>query len=282
MSLQETLRYNRLQLMLILPLLAAMYFRIVPDMVKVWYLDGNYSHGFIVPVITFFLLRRRWPELEKLPVHPADSGLAVLIFGLFQLLAAWFAGEFFTMRTSLIVILAGLILFLFGREVLKGMAVPLGYLVLMVPIPYIIYDMIAFPLKLFVTRVSVALLRGMGVVVMREGNIIMFPATVLEVADACSGIRSLVSLVAFAGAYVFMTHFSDAARWIIILSAIPIAVATNVMRVVITGILAQWWGTKAAEGFFHEFAGATVFLSALILVVVVGETLRRCQEHCHD
>lgn len=282
MSLQETLRHNRLHLILILPLLAAMYSRIVPDMVKIWYLDGNFSHGFIIPLITIYLLRQRWTELKELPVLPANTGLFVIILGLLQLLTGWFAGEFFAMRSSLIVILAGMVLFLFGREVFKVMALPLGYLVLMVPIPYIIYDVFAFPLKLYVTSISVAVLRLMGVVVVREGNIIMFPATVFEVADACSGIRSLVSLIAFAVAYVFMARISGVSRWFIILSAVPIAIATNVMRVVITGILAQWWGAKAAEGFFHEFAGAAVFISALILVLAFGEALRRHQVHCHD
>jgi exosortase len=155
------------------------------------------------------------------------------------------------------------------------MALPLGYLIFMVPIPYIIYDMAAFPLKLFVTRVSVAFLKIVGVVVMREGNIIMFPTTTLEVADACSGIRSLISLLAIAVAYAFVMQTSNARRWIIIFSAIPIAVATNALRVIITGILAQWWGAKAAEGFFHEFAGMAVFVLAMVMLVTFGELLRR-------
>jgi exosortase len=274
MTFNDSLHRYRLQLFSVLLLLAGMYYRIVPDMVTVWSHDENYSHGFLVPVIAGYFLWQRWPELRDRAVKPDGMGLGLIIVGIFQLLAAWLGTEYFTMRSSLIVLLAGLVLFLFGREVLKGMALPLGYLIFMVPIPYIIYDMAAFPLKLFVTRVSVAFLKIVGVVVMREGNIIMFPTTTLEVADACSGIRSLISLLAIAVAYAFATRTSNARRWLIICSAVPIAVATNALRVIVTGVLAQWWGAKAAEGFFHEFAGMAVFVLAMVMLVACGEMLR--------
>lgn len=275
MPFHESLHHNRIRLLLILPLFLALYLRVIPDMVKVWYNDANYSHGFIVPVIALYLLRQRSPSLKALPVRPDNLGLAIIFLGLLQLLCGWFSAEYFTTRSSFIVVLAGLILFLFGREVLKGMAVPVGYLLFMVPVPYIAYDMVAFPLKLLVTRLSVFVLHALGIAVMREGNIIMFPAATFEVADACSGIRSLVSLVALAAAYAVLQRTTMPRCWLIILSALPIAVAANTARVVITGILAQWWGAKAAEGFFHEFAGMAVFLCALVLLISFGELIRR-------
>lgn len=275
MTFYESLQRYRLQLLLVLPLLAGMYFRIVPDMVKEWYRDENYSHGFLVPIIAGYFFWQRWPDLKSRPVKPDTLGLIVIIWGVVQLLAAWLGTEYFTMRTSLIVLLAGMTLYWFGRDVARGMALPLCYLIFMVPIPYIIYDMAAFPLKLFVTKASVAFLKIVGVVVMREGNIIMFPTTTLEVADACSGIRSLISLIAIAVAYAFLMNTSNVRRWVIILSAVPIAVATNALRVIVTGILAQWWGARAAEGFFHEFAGMAVFVLAMALLVVSGELVRR-------
>lgn len=275
MTFNESLKQYRLQLLLLLPLLVWMYFNIVPAMVNEWYHDENYSHGFLVPIISGYFLWQRWPDLKERQVKPDGLGLIVILWGVFQLLVAWLGTEYFTMRSSLIILLAGITLFWFGREVLKGMALPLGYLIFMVPIPYIIYDMLAFPLKLFVTKVSVAFLKLVGVVVMREGNIIMFPTTTLEVADACSGIRSLISLLAIAAAYSFVMKTTNTRRWIIIFSAIPIAVATNSLRVIVTGLLAQWWGAKAAEGFFHEFAGMAVFVLAMAMLVTFGELLRR-------
>jgi len=275
MTFIEALRHNRLQLLLVLSLLVVMYFRIIPDMVQVWSHDENYSHGFLVPVIAGYFLWQRWSDLKNREVKPDGIGLAIIVAGVLLLLGGWFGIEYFTMRSSLIVLLAGMTLLWFGREVLKTLALPLGYLIFMVPIPYIIYDMAAFPLKLLVTRVSVAFLKIVGVVVMREGNIIMFPTTTLEVADACSGIRSLVSLLALAVAYAFAMQTSNRRRWLVICSAVPIAIATNALRVIVTGILAQWWGARAAEGFFHEFAGMTVFVLAMTMLVVFGEFVRR-------
>ena len=239
MTFAEAIRNTRIQLSLTLCLLVMLYYRIVPDMVMDWYKDDNYSHGFLVPIIAGYFLWQRWPELKEKVVKPEGMGLALVLLALLQLTIAWLGSEYFTMRSSLIVLLAGLALYLFGREVLKGLALPLGYLIFMVPIPYIIYDAVAFPLKLLITKASVATLQMMGVIVMREGNIIMLPTTTLEVADACSGIRSLMSLLALAAAYAFMIQTSNLKRAILILSAVPIAIFTNGLRVIVTGILAQ-------------------------------------------
>ena len=270
MTFAESLNRYRIYLVLSVLILAGVYWNIVPDMVKDWYHDENYSHGFIVPIVSGYFIYERWGKLKDIEIKPSWTGLIVLFLGCCQLLVAWLGVEYFTMRSSLIIQLAGMVIFLFGTELFRMMLLPLGYLFFMVPIPYIIYDAVAFPLKLFVTKVSVAALKLMGVVVLREGNIIMFPSTTLEVADACSGIRSLLSLLALAMAYAFFVNTTTARRWIIVASAVPIAIATNAMRVIVTGILAQWWGAKAAEGFFHEFAGLMVFALAMVLLVGMG------------
>lgn len=273
--LTDALRRYKIQLILTVILLSVLYVHIVPDMVQQWYDDENYSHGFLVPIIAGWFLWQRRESLKHIVVAPANSGLLVIFYGLLQLLIAWLGTEYFTMRSSLIIVLIGVILFWFGKATLKTLALPLGYLIFMIPIPYIVYDSVAFPLKLFVTKVSVFFLELIGVVVVREGNIIMFPTTTLEVADACSGIRSLMSLLALSVAYAFFSQESRLKRLIIILSAVPIAICTNSIRVIVTGILAQWWGARAAEGFFHEFAGMVVFALAMGLLVLVGALLRR-------
>ena len=256
-------------------IIAAVYHQIISDMVSDWYRDENYSHGFLVPLIAGWFLWERREKLKEVVVAPSNIGLLVIFYSMLQLLIAWLGSEYFTMRSSLIILLAGMVLFWFGKAALKALALPIGYLIFMVPIPYIIYDSVAFPLKLFVTKFSVAFLKLIGVVVVREGNIIMFPTTTLEVADACSGIRSLMSLLALGVAYAFFSQDSSLKRLIVILSAIPIAILTNALRVIVTGILAQWWGSRAAEGFFHEFAGMVVFVLAMALLILVGAVLRR-------
>lgn len=275
MTFTESLKVYRWYLIGLLLLLIALYAKIVPDMMMDWYNDENYSHGFLVPLIAGYFLYTRWPELKDAPATSWNYGLIVIVFGTLQLLIGWLGSEYFTMRSSLIVLLAGLILTFFGPAVFRILTLPIAYLFFMVPIPYIIYDAVAFPLKLFVTKVSVLTLKAVGVVVVREGNIIMFPATTLEVADACSGIRSLVSLLALAVAYAFFIRISPRKRWILICSAVPIAIFTNAMRVIVTGLLAQHWGEKAAQGFFHEFAGLAVFGLAMVMLVACGALLLR-------
>ncbi len=256
-------------------LLAALYYQVVPDMVAQWSEDPNYSHGFLVPLVSAYFIYECREELKKTVIKPNNAGL-VIILGALGLLVVGVAGtEYFAMRSSLVFLLIGLVLYWLGWNALKVLALPLGFLFFMVPLPYIVYDAIAFPLKLFVAKYSVWSLKAMGIVVWREGNIIMFPQTVLEVADACSGLRSLMSLIALSVALAFFSQKSSWKRLVLILSAIPIAIFTNAIRVIVTGILAQYWGAKAAEGFFHEFAGMAVFVLAMILLMLTSGILRK-------
>lgn len=270
---------NQRQLMgmlsLLLVALGIVYWPIVVPMVKQWAADDNYSHGFLVPFIAGYLAYMRRDELLAAEVRPSNYGLAIICFGLSMLLMGWIATEYYTMRSSLVVIVAGSVLYLLGWEIFKILLAPLAYLLLMVPIPAVIYDAAAFPLKLFVTKVSVLALKAMGIVVWQEGNILMFPNITLEVADACSGLRSIMSLLALGAAYAFVLHTRTRDRVILILGTLPIAVFTNCLRVIATGVLAQYFGTAAAEGFFHEFAGFFVFFGAVVMFVALGALLKR-------
>lgn len=281
MTLDESLQSYRLHLLGILLLVAGLYSSVVPPMVLDWYKDDNYSHGFIVPFVAGYFLYRQRDELRNMDIGPSMLGLPIIILALLQLVIAWLGTEYFTMRSSLVVLIAGIVIALFGLGIFRCVRLSIFYLLFMVPLPYIIYDQIAFPLKLFVTKLSVNALKAVGIAVVREGNIIMFPTTTLEVADACSGIRSLVSLLALTVAYAFFIELSSLKRWCVILAAIPIAVACNAFRVIGTGILAQYWGPKAAEGFFHEFAGLAVFALAIILIAALSGLLKKTgiQDH---
>lgn len=275
MTLTESLNRHKIYLAGMACLMAVLYYPVVPGMVRQWYTDENYSYAFFVPLIAGYFLYVQRKSLKQASVSPWNPGLAVIILALILLVLGRLGDEYFTMRSSMVVLLAGIVLFLFGREVFRLALLPIAYLLLMVPLPYIIYNAMAFPLKLFVTRMSVDVLKFIGIAVLREGNIIMFPSITLEVADACSGMRSLISLFALAVAYAFYEKTTTARRLLIVFSAIPIAVFTNSMRVIVTGLLAQRWGAGAAEGFFHEFTGLTVFVIAMAMLIGTVALVKR-------
>lgn len=255
--------------------LVILYWPILVPMVRQWAADDNYSHGFLVPVIAGYLAWMRRDALASARIAPSNAGLAVALFGLGMLLLGWLGTEYFTMRSSLVVVLTGCVLYLLGWPVTRILLPPLTYLLLMIPIPYIVYDAAAFPLKLFVTKVSVLALKSMGVVLWQEGNILMFPGITLEVADACSGLRSIMSLLALGAAYALVLHSSARDRVVLIAATLPIAVLTNCLRVIATGVLAQYYGAAAAEGFFHEFAGMFIFFMAVAMFVGLGALLKK-------
>ena len=269
---------SKQHLILLIVLLLAIigiYAEILQGLFLDWSHDENYSHGFLVPLISGYFAWQKREELTQLTIRPANSGIILILFALSLLIAGIAAQEFYTRRSSLVFLLCGIVLFLYGWEWLKGLALPLGFLFFMIPLPYIIYDAIAFPLKLFVAKFSVITLKLMGVVVLREGNIIMFPETVLEVADACSGLRSLMSLLALGVALAVFSQRTNSRRILLVLLTVPIAILTNMIRVIGTGFLAQYYGSAAAEGFFHEFAGMGVFLLAMVLLFAGSAVIRR-------
>jgi len=267
---------NKIYLVTLLALgIAVIYMDIFRGLYLDWLNDENYSHGFLVPLISGYFIWQKRDELQNVQVQPANSGLAFILFGLLLLCGGVAAEEYFSMRSSFIFLLAGMVVFLLGWQWLKAVALPVGFLFFMIPLPYIVYDSIAFPLKLFVAKFSVIALKLMGVVVLREGNIIMFPQTVLEVADACSGLRSLVSLLALGVALSVFTQKTLSRRVFLVVLTVPIAIATNMIRVIGTGLLAQHYGAAAAEGFFHEFAGMAVFLLAMALLFAASGIIRK-------
>ncbi len=213
----------------------ALYFATAKGLYADWMNDPNYSHGLLVPLISAYFAWQKRDVLAMLPVKPAKSGIVLVLFSLAVLVVGVAAQESFSQRTSMVFLLAGMIVFLLGWQWLKELLLPIGFLFFMIPLPYIVYDAIAFPLKLFVAKFSVIALKLMNVIVLREGNIIMFPHTTLEVADACSGLRSLMSLLALGVALAVVSQKKRAAMILLVALTVPIAVLTNMIRVIGTG-----------------------------------------------
>jgi exosortase len=256
-------------------LLFVIYHDLLVRLGEQWYADPDYSHGFLVPLLSLYFVWERWPELTRLPVRPNAVGILLLALGLLMLVLGSVGAELYLQRTSLIVVIAGLVLLMLGKPFLRALAFPIAFLLFMVPLPAIVVNAIAFPLQLFAAKTAAFCLFNFGIPVLREGNVIVLAGTTLEVAEACSGIRSLQALLALGTVYAYFTQSVMWKRWVLVLLSIPIAIVANAFRVSGTGILAHYWGTQAAEGFYHTFSGWLIFLVAFALLLVSGVVLSK-------
>ncbi len=276
------------------------YATVLAKLAHDWWYDENYSHGLLIPFIIGYIL---WVQRDKLAAVPVRSsmlwGAAAVVCALFALWAGVAGAELYTQRLSLVLILAGIIVYFWGFKLLQWLLVPLGLLLLAIPIPAIIFNKIAFPLQLFASRCAVWSMSLLGIPVLRQGNIIelkplnSFDTKKLEVVEACSGIRSLMTLVTLAVVFAYFTHTPDPtdpgsgkrfgwlrSYWfwrsvIIVGSAVPIAILTNAFRVSGTGVLAHYYGTAVADGFFHTFSGWAIYIVAFILLFGIGMIIDR-------
>jgi exosortase len=259
----------------------ALYWKDISIMVSDWYNDPNYSHGFLIPFVSGYFVWQKRDTLKQAALKSSRAGLAVVVAGLLLYLAGTLSGELFSMKLSMLIVLAGSVLYVFGSEVFRIVLFPLGYLVFMIPLPYLLYDSIAFPLKLFVSKYSVDFLSAVGVLALREGNIIHLADITLEVADACSGIRSIISLLAMSTALAYVSGTGWLGRAVLVFFAIPVAIVVNALRVVGTGILAERYGSDIAQGFYHEFAGLVIFGVAIAILIVAAVLLRKIEDKSH-
>jgi exosortase len=270
---------------------AFVYWGVLARLGRVWWEDENYSHGLLIPFVIGYIL---WTERGRLAgIEPRPSaawGGAAVVAALAALWAGTAGAELFLQRASLVLLLAGVVIYFWGFRLLRAVAVPLLLLALAIPIPTIIFNKVAFPLQLFASRCAVWAMRMFDIPVLREGNVIeLLPlgsttTKKLEVVEACSGIRSLMTLVTLAVVFAYFTRPSDAGgssggrrRWfgvarfaLIVLAAVPIAILTNAGRVSGTGVLSHYYGTQVADGFFHSFSGWVVYVAAFLMLFAFG------------
>jgi exosortase len=246
-----------------------LYADVVLGLVRQWAADADYSHGFfVVPLAAFFAWERR-DKLAALPVRPHLAGIALLALSLCVFIAGRYGSELFLTRVSMIGVVAGLALFLAGWAHLKALAFPIAFLLLMIPLPAIVFNQLAFPLQMLASQLGELVISASGVPVLREGNVLLLPGRALEVAEACSGIRSLMSLFMLAVVLGYFTEQRPGPRIGIAIAAVPIAVIANATRVAGTGLASYWISPEAAEGFFHSFSGWLMFVVALAGLLLV-------------
>ncbi len=255
-------------------LLGWMYHDILVRLVLQWWNDPDFSHGFFVPLFSAFLVWQRRKRLAATPVVPAWFGLAVIAGALATLAVGVLGAELFLSRSSLLLLLAGLVILFLGWGWFRVLLFPWAFLFLMVPIPKIIFNQITLPLQFLASQLASSLLGVCSVPVLREGNVIHLPVMDLEVVEACSGIRSLVSLVTLAIIFGYFVEPRISRRVALVVAAAPIAVAANGLRIMGTGVLAQYGSPDMAEGFFHSFAGWVIFLLSLGMLFLLHSAMR--------
>lgn len=254
-------------------LIAILYYSVIGKLVRDWWRLPDFSHGFLVPIFAGYLAWTKRNVLRMTKIEPAWSGVAVIAIGICLLLVGAFGAELFLARLSFIVVLAGLVLTFAGPHFLKELRFILLVLLLAIPIPAILFSRITFPLQLLASKLASVLLPLFGVPVFREGNIIELPSMSLEVAEACSGIRSLMSLFTLS---VFYGYFLEQVTWkrvLLALASLPIAIAANALRILGTGLCVHYWNPDKAVGFFHEFSGWVMFLVSLVCLLLVHRAI---------
>jgi exosortase len=261
-----------------LPLLAIslvlLYAPLVPELVGDWMRSGDYSHGFVVPIVTGWLLWRRRGEILGAPIAPALSGGAALLgLGVLMYLVGVAGSEFALQRSSLVPVVGGWSLLLWGRERARPCVFPIAFLLFMIPPPTLVWNAVSLPLQLLASRGAEQILVAAGVDLVREGNIIHLPGISLEIAHACSGLRSLVSLLALGALFAEGSVLGGGrpierpSRIVLLLAAIPVGVVVNALRVSGTAFAVMRFGPGAAEGTIHELSGAAMFLVALFALL---------------
>jgi exosortase len=255
-------------------LLTASYAGVFTHLVRQWDHDPDMSHGFFVPLVSAFLIWQRRAEIAAIKPRPTWWGLALVLYGTAQLYLATLGAELFLARTAFVITMFGVVLMLGGPPVLRKLAFPLFLLFFMVPIPAVLYNRVTFPLQILASTFAGDGLAWLGLPVLREGNILELPQQRLSVVEACSGIRSLLTLAFLAVVY---GQFFEKKIWVrvaLFLATVPIAIVANASRVTLTGIISDW-KPDLAEGFFHTAQGWVIFMVSLFLLIAFHQVLTR-------
>lgn len=243
-----------------------LYLPFLKTMISAWDSNPNYSHGYLIPFISAWLIYSLKDEIGEIKPTPSNWGILIILLACLQLIVAKIGMEYFLQRTSIIVLFFGISLFLYGKDITFKIAVPIIYLIFMIPIPAIVWNKIAFPLQIFASYLTEHVIRFSGMPILREGNVLILSTITLEVVDACSGIRSLTTMMALSIPFSFYMPPGKIKKTLLFLSSIPIAIIVNIVRLTATAFLSSLYGEKFAQGFLHEFSGMVTFSLGLLLL----------------
>lgn len=248
-----------------------LFFPALRELVRDWTIDPNYEHGFLIPVIAAYLLWQKREVWRNATLQPAFGlGLMLCLGGFALFIIATAAAEWFVARSAMLLALCGLVIYFAGWRFFRRLSVPLLYLGFMIPLPYVVYYRLTFPLQQIASTGAFRALRLIGLAGQQEGNILHFSGFSLEVIEACSGLRSIMVLLALAALIAHMTPVSNLWRWALFAGAVPVAIAANIFRLMILALLGIFISPETAMSFLHEGSGIMVFLVGLFLLMMLA------------
>lgn len=240
---------------------------VFPSLIQTWLNHSDNSHGILVPLVSAYFIWQKKGQLKLNKISNSNWGAIILTISMVFYLLSYAGGVAVVSRAMIVFSLIGLVIFTFGKPFFTLLAFPLLFLLFMVPVPDSIQGLIAHPLQLFATKVSTLIIHMFSIPAYREGNMLYFAQTQLEVAEACSGIRSIMSFGMLSFIFAYMMDKIWWKRILLVLSTIPLALFANIVRVTGTGVFAHFYGSKVALGFLHEFSGMAVFVFGFVLLL---------------
>jgi exosortase len=232
-----------------------------------------YSHGFLVPFISLFIVWYRRKKLNKLKINSSQLGWLFFISGISIHILSSLCQVYFTSGFSLILVIVGLILLFLGKDYLKELLFPTLFLIFMIPLPLLSISNLSFQLKILASRIAVSIVNYLGIPVMREGSTLRTLHSYLVVEDPCSGMSLLIALIALGSLTAYFSKISKIKKVILFLSSIPVAVASNAIRIIILTLVSELYGTRLATGMFHNIMGILVFVFAIIGLLLIQNVL---------
>jgi len=249
------------------------FFPVWKSLVFIWFRSDDYSHGFFIVPICLFIIWQKKGRLSKIDIRSSNYGFILILFSLLLYLVAYFAEIKTVAPLAMILFLSGAIIYLFGYRILNELLFPLFLLLFMIPVPSQIYAVSTIPLQLFVSAVSTGLASIMNIPVYREGNVIHLPEHTLQIVQACSGLRSMISLLTISAVFGYLTLRSNTLRAILFFSGIPVAIIVNIIRILTTVFASYYFNYDLARGSVHSIFGVVIFFLALIIIAITRGVL---------
>lgn len=274
-NVDDKIKLHKLLIGLQFVIFICLFLPVYPGMYNIWITHSNNSHGILVPLISAFFLWQSRNKINWGNTKRSNLGMAIIILSMLAYVLSVLGAIEVVPRIAIVTTLIGLVLYHLGPDNFSKLSFPLFFLLFMVPVPIAIISKVSLPLQMIATKLSAFIIQSISIPVYREGNMLYFVNTSLEVAQACSGLRSLTAFLMLSILFAYLLDGTKVQRTILVAMAFPLAFLSNLFRVTGTGILAHCFGGSVARGFLHEFSGMIVFCFGLICLFFLYNLLNK-------